>query len=297
MVLAAVAGGAQPPIGPYRRRLWNVLVPEDGDTRHRLYATEGIALEIVYLLGPVVIVGAIGAWSTQAGLVVCAAALLGGGTAFARHPAVRGLRGEPAGERDVAGALRAPGVVLALATFLTLGVTVGAVEVGVPATLETMDVRGLTGPVLGLWGLGSIVGGLAIARTGAPARPELRLALFVGLWGALHAALALASSPAGLALGITLAGATIAPTLTVLNGLLDRIALPGTLTEAFTWTSTGMALGIAAGGAIGGRLADAVSPEATLALGGSGLLGAALVLAGRAWLLGPPPAARPAAAV
>jgi predicted MFS family arabinose efflux permease len=145
--------------------------------------------------------------------------------------------------------------------------------------------------LLGLWGLGSMLGGVAIARTAAPRRPERRLAVLVGAWGALHGLLAFAGSPAALAVGLLAAGATIAPTFTVLNGLLDRIALPGTLTEAFTWTSTGMTAGLAAGGAIAGHLADAVSPSAALALGATGVLGAAIVLACR------PALQRPAAAL
>jgi hypothetical protein len=287
IALALVAGAAQPPIGAYRRRLWNVLVPDDGDARHRIYATEGVLLEITYLLGPVVIVGGVGSWSTRAGLLVCAVALAVGGAAFARHPAVRALEGQPPARRDLAGALRAPGVVVVLGTFLALGVTVGSVEVGVPATLEEMGERGLTGVVLGLWGLGSIVGALLIGRAGAPDRPRRALAVLVALWGLLHGALALAGSPLALSLGILVAGATIAPTFTVLNGLLDQIALPGTLTEAVTWTATGMTLGLAAGGAAAGHLTDSASPAAALALGATGLLGAAVVWLGRGLLVSP----------
>lgn len=294
LALAVVAGGAQPPIGAYRRRLWNVLVTDDGDARHRIYATEGVLLEITYLLGPVAIVGGVGSWSTRAGLLVCAAALAAGGAAFAQHPAVRALDGVPVGQRDLAGALRAPGVVVALVTFTTLGVSVGAVEVGVPAALEGFGHRGLTGVTLGLWGVGSMLAGVVMSRTSAPARPERRLALLVAAWGALHAALALTGSPLALAVAITFAGATIAPTFTVLNGLLDGIVLPGTLTEAFTWTGTGMTLGMALGGALAGRLADTASPAAALALGASGLLGAAIVALGHDLLT--PRVALPAAA-
>lgn len=293
-VLAVVSGAAQPPVGAFRRRMWNILVPE-GDLRHRVYATEGVVLEITYLLGPVAIVGGVGSWSTQGALVVCAAAILVGDLAFARLRAVRALAGEPAGARDLVGALRAPGVVVALATFLTLGVTVGAVEVGIPAALEEMGDRGLTGVVLGLWGVGSMLGGVVMTRTSAPARPERRLALLAGAWAGLHALLALATTPALLCVGVLVAGSTIAPTFTVLNGLLDHIALPGTLTEAFTWTSTGMVIGLAAGGAVAGRLADEVSPAAALALSAVGLLGCVVVLLGRRVLERPAAALVPAA--
>lgn len=280
VALAIVSGAALPPISAYRRKLWSAIVPDEGETRHQVYSTEGVLLEITYILGPVVIVGGIGSWSTRAGLVVCAVAVAIGGTLWARQPAVRALVGEPVGERDLVGALRAPGIQLTLLVFLSLGVTVGGIEVGVPAALEEMGSRGLTGVVLGLWGLGSVLGGLAVSRAGASARPVERLAVLVTAWGVLHGAVAFAGSPGVLGVGMFLAGMTIAPTFTTVNGLLDHIAPVGTLTEAFTWTSTGMTLGVAGGGALAGHLADAVSPAAALALGASGLVGAGAVLLG-----------------
>jgi MFS family permease len=290
VALAAVAGAAQPPVGALRRRLWSVLV-EDPELRHRAYATEAALLEIVYLLGPLAVVGGIGAWSVTGGLAFCALAIVAGDLAFARLSAVRALAGRPSTGRDLVGALRAPGVVVTLVTFFTLGVTVGAVEVGVPAALEAMGRRSATGLVLGLWGVGSMLAGVAISRMPPARRPELRLAALVAAWGVLHALPAAARSPLALAATLLLAGSAIAPTFTTFNGILDHIALPGTLTEAFTWTSTGMTAGAAAGGALAGRVADAVSPAAALALGGSGVLGGMIVLACRRTLAAPAAAA------
>jgi hypothetical protein len=290
VALAVVAGAAQPPIGAFRRRLWHVLVPDD-DLRHRWYAAEGVVLEVVYVVGPVVIVAGIGTWSLVGALLACAAAIVAGDLLFARQAAVRAIEGDAREGRDLAGALRSRGVLVAVALIATLGVSLGAAEVGVPAALEHMGNRSLTGVVLGLWGAGSMLGGLAMSRLGVPARKELWLALLAATWGVLHGLVALTGTPALLAVAITVAGASIAPTLTVLNGLLDRVALPGTITEAVTWISCGMTAGMAAGGALAGTLAEAVSPAAALGLGAAGLAGAALVAAFR------PVLARPAVAV
>jgi MFS family permease len=289
--LAAVTGATQPPIGAFRRRLWPVLVPDD-DARHRLYATEGVLLEIVYVLGPVVVVAGVGSWSTSAALILCGAAILTGNVAFSRHPAIRRLTGAPSGGHGLVGALRGPGVLVATVVFLFLGFGVGSTEVGVPAALEAMGDRGLTGLALGLWGAGSALAGVVVARSGVPRRPAQRLLVLAGAWGLGHAAIALAGSPLVLCVLALVAGATISPTFTVINGLLDRLALPGTLTEAFTWVSTGMVVGAAAGGALAGHLVESASPAAGLALGGVGLLGAAVAGATQGILRGD---ARPAA--
>ena len=103
--------------------------------------------------------------------------------------------------------------------------------------------------------------------------------------------LAIAGTPAVLALLLLAAGATIAPTFVVANGMLDGLAPPGTIAEAFTWTSTGMAAGFAAGSALAGLLVESASPAAALAaLGGGGVIGGLVVRAAAAGPLRAPAA-------
>jgi hypothetical protein len=279
IVCAALAGAAQPPVGACMRALWPVLMRE-ADARHAAYATEGVVLEIVYICGPLAIVACIGAWSLPAALGACAVFLLAGDLAFAASSASRAWRPEPAAARDLAGALRGGGVRVLMAVFALCGLAIGAVEVCTPAMLDAMGRRELTGVMLGLWGLGSMLAGLAVARAGAPTDATRRLVLALGAWGLAHAALALAGSPLQLGLLLMVAGATIAPTLVCANGMLDGLAPAGTLTEAFTWTSTGMAAGFATGSVLAGALVEAASPGIALALLGSGGLVAALLVRG-----------------
>ena len=97
-----------------------------------------------------------------------------------------------------------------------------------------------------------------------------------------------------LGLLLFVAGATIAPTFVSANGMLDHLAPVGTITEAFTWTSTGIAVGIAAGSAVAGALVEAASPALAMAALGAGGVLAALVV--RAAATGPLRAAVPAPA-
>ena len=292
VVFAAVAGAAQPPIGSCMRALWPTLV--DGpDGRHVAYSLESVALEIVYICGPVIIVAGIGSLSVTAALLVCAGTQIVGDLAFSAHPASRGWTPEARGPgRDLSGALRAPGVRVLVGVFALSGLAVGAVEVAVPAALDAMGHRGLTGLLLGVWGVGSVLAGVAMSRLGAAPDGPRRLAALLALWGATHAAVAIASAPVTLALTLLLAGGSIAPTFIVANSMLDGLAPAGTLTEAFTWTSTGMVGGVAVGSAVAGVLVDAVSPAAAMAdLGGGGLLAALLVRGAAAGSLRAPSAA------
>ena len=181
-----------------------------------------------------------------------------------------------------------------IAVFVLCGLSVGAVEVAVPAALDATGHRELTGVMLGLWGVGSMIAGLAIGRLGAAVDPPRRLAVALAAWGLAHAAVGVSGEPAVLGLLLLVAGASIAPTFVSANGMLDDLAPAGTITEAFTWTSTGISMGIAAGAAIAGAVVDTASPAVAMAALGAGGVLAALVV--RVAASGPLRAAAPAPA-
>ena len=293
LAAAAAAGACQPPVGACMRALWPVLL-DTPDRRHAAYSMEGAALEVVYICGPVLIVAGIGSWSLTGAMAACAGFLLVGDLAFAAHPISRGWQPHAERPRDLTGALRGPGVRVLVAVFVLCGLSIGAVEVVVPAALDGTGHRELTGVLLGAWGVGSMLAGLAMGRAGAASDPPRRLALALFAWGLAHAALGAAGEPGLLGLLLLVAGATIAPTLVSANGMLDDLAPTGTITEAFTWTSTGIGLGIAAGSTLAGALVEVASPGlAMVALGAGGVLAALVV---RAAAAGPLRAAVPAPA-
>ena len=287
------AGLSQPPIGACMRALWPELL-DTPDRRHAAYALEGAALEVVYICGPVAIVAGIGSWSLAAALIACASFLLVGDLAFSAHPASRAWHPQRRPVRDLTGALRGGGVRVLTGVFALVGLSIGAVEVAVPAALEGMGHRELTGLLLGVWGVGSMLAGLVVARVGAPPDAPRRLTMLLVAWSAAHAALGATGAPVTLALVLFAAGAAIAPTFVCANGMLDHFAPAGTLTEAFTWTQTGMVVGVAAGSAVAGALVEATSPGFAMALlPGGGVLAALLV---RATSAGPLSAPAPATA-
>ena len=253
LAAAAVAGACQPPVGACMRALWPVLL-DSPDRRHAAYSMEGALLEIVYICGPVLIVAGIGSWSTSAAMAACAVFLLAGDLAFSAHPVSRAWRPHAERPRDLTGALRGPGVRVLVAVFVLCGLSIGAVEVVVPAALDATGHRELTGLLLGVWGAGSMFAGLAIGRAGAAADPPRRLALALGAWGIAHAALG-AVGRAGRARACCCSSParrsrrpSSRPT-----GCSTTWRPVGTITEAFTWTSTGIAVGIAAGSCRRGR--------------------------------------------
>jgi MFS family permease len=274
---AVVAGAVLPPLGACLRTLWPALLGS-ADRVHAAFAFESAVLEMTYIAGPVLIAGAIGAWSLAASAVTCAVLLIAGTLAFAATPASRAWRPPPrSADESRAGALRAPGVRTLTVIFVLIGMAFGAVEVAVPAAADAAGSPRAAGWLLGTWGLGSFLGGLLAARAGAPADRVGRLCLLLVLLAAGHILLAL---PVGLvALGglLLLAGAFIAPSFGLAYGLVEGAAPPGAVTEAYTWLTTGLAAGIAGGAALAGVLAEGPGPGGGFLLAGCGAAGAAAV--------------------
>ncbi|MBJ7454497.1 MAG: MFS transporter [Thermoleophilia bacterium] len=274
--LAALAGMAHPPLGGATRALWPDLVPSE--RRHAIYALEAAGVELTFVVGPLILVGVVAALTSPSlGLLVCAALLVSGTTAFATMPSSR--RWRPAGvARTLAGALANPSLLVMLGTVACIGASFGAIEIATTAHADEHGSAALVGPLLATWALGSLIGGLLLARGRPPADPARRLVLLLGATAAADALVAAAPGPLLLGAALLAAGACIAPAFATLYAMVADLASEGTLTESYTWLMTGIALGVAVGSAGGGALVDAVSTHAALGMA-AGMVAVATLIA------------------
>jgi hypothetical protein len=276
LALAALIGAATPPLGSCLRALWTDMVRDPG-VRHAVYALESAVVEGVYIAGPVLIVGGIGAISTQAAVVACAFFGLAGTLVFTLTSASRAWR--PSGVRAPgrAGALADRRILLLLAILTLVALSFAIIEVAVPALCEREGSVRTAGVVLGIWGLGSLAGGVAAGRTGAPADPASRFAWLLAGLAVGTLPLVLASGIASLGGLVFLAGLGIAPSLAGAMSLVGQLAPNGTVTEAFTWVGTAMGTGFAIGGGLGGAIVQGSGAPAGFAAAAGAAAGAAVL--------------------
>jgi predicted MFS family arabinose efflux permease len=277
IVLAALIGVATPPVGACMRTLIPVLVP-GSERQRRAYAVDAAATELTWVAGPplVLTVGVLA--GTGAALTAAGAVLVAGTVLFALSPASRGWRPELAGPARRGGALASPAMRVLVLVLAGAGVVFGATEVGVTAAAGSR-----AGLLLGLWGAGSLAGGVLAARLGGGAAAGRGFTLLLGLLGLGHLVLVGAAvHPIAFAAGITLAGSLIAPVLASTYAMVDGAAPAGTATEAFAWLATATAVGSAVGAAAGGSLVDTAGPASAFVLAGV----AGLAAAGAATRLG-----------
>jgi predicted MFS family arabinose efflux permease len=291
VVLAAIAGAAQPPTGACLRTLWPDVLDHDEEAVHSAFAVEAAMIEITYITGPLGFLTLATLTSSRIAVAVLGIVLVASTLAFAARPASRAWRPHGHGE-DAAGrarrrsALAAPGVRTVVAIMLSVGVLVSAVEVAITAAMNHAGAPGATGPLLAIWGAGSLLGGVAAARSGG-ARGARDLALLLLALALTHAVLAAGDgSPVALGALLLVAGLGIAPVFGAASALISALALPGTATEAFAWMTTALGAGVAIGAAAAGALIDAGGTAPAFVAGGAAGLVAAALAATRAASLG-----------
>jgi predicted MFS family arabinose efflux permease len=131
-----------------------------------------------------------------------------------------------------------------------------AIEVSTVAFAGERGHKPLAGVVLGVYALGSAVGGLWYGsrqwRAPLPRRFLITLAcMAVGV-----ATFWFQPGLATLSAAIFLAGLAIAPTLIIGYSLVEQQAVPGRRTEGMTWLSSAISVGVATGSPLAGYLID-----------------------------------------
>ena len=269
VALAAAAGMATPPLSACVRTLLPGMVT-DPSRLPALFAFESTVLEVTFVLGPPLALGVGAIWSTGAALASAGIVMLAATLAFAAQPASRAWRPDPDAPRRRGGSLRSPAILTLALIEIATGAVFGATEVGVTAAAKALGSTAAAGPLLGLWGLGSLFGGIAATRLGGSARRSGGVILLLTALAVVHGALTFATgSVLAMAAVILLAGATIAPTAASLYAMVDRFAPAGTHTEAFSWVETAGLTGAALGAAVAGPLVQSAGPTAAFAFGGA----------------------------
>jgi hypothetical protein len=262
-VASGLLGAVMPPLTAALRSVWTDLTDPAGANpalRSPALALETTVFEIVFVVGPMLVGGLVALASPAVALAATAVATLAGTMCVALGRATRAWRPHP--DRPHVrglGPAVAPGMPQLLAVVLGLSLSFGVAGVTVPAfALARSGAEGQTvaGVLLGLWAVGSIVGGVWFGTRHFAASLPTQWGWTMGAVALNMAALVLVPTVPVMAVTLLVGGLTLAPALTVENALVARVAPPGTVNEAYTWVATISSAGAAGGAAIAGVLLD-----------------------------------------
>ncbi|MER7759605.1 MFS transporter [Streptomyces sp. NPDC097619] len=289
--LAAAAGLTAPPLGPFMRTLWTVLVPED-DELQRAYALDTVAEELLYVVGPLLAGAMATAVEPALGVAVSAVLLFGGTAVLATSPPAVAFRSGPApegpdpvgdpGAGDGPGRNRSAlwrGLLDPVLVTAGLGACLGAFNLLAVAFADDHGDPASVSWVSATMAISSALGGLlyGAVRWTRPLRARLPilaglLGLFCLLAGQSGGMLALVAFAAGV-------GFAMSPTLTTSYLIAGEVDSGARSTEAGTWVNTAFNTGNAAGSAGIGLLLAPLSLAWCFAVTGAAVLVPALVVA------------------
>lgn len=277
VVAVLLAGAATPPLESCLRVLWPGLLP--AGLLHPAYALDAAAQEILFTLGPLVVLVAVAGVGPAGGVLVAAGLGITGVALFAAMGPSRRWRGEPVRRRHPAGPLRSGRLLRLLVSLLLTGFTIGTFALGATAYAEGAAGRQFAGWLIAANGLGALIGGVAYTAVPAAVDPSRRLLVASALLAAGYLPLIDRPAPVAMVALCVLSGLSLPAVLACGFGMVDRLAPAGTVTEAFTWVVTAFGVGNAAGSALGGLLVDRHGAGAAFLAGvATAVLAAAVVI-------------------
>ncbi|MFE0852633.1 MFS transporter [Streptomyces mutabilis] len=279
---AALAGACTPPLGSTMRAVWAEMLP-DRKLLQRAYSLDGVAEELLFVSGPLLVGAVVTVAPPAAGVVLSAFLVVTGTLAFASSPAAALLRptGSEKSEGPVPGwggtgqgrALLQPVVVAAC-----VGVSVSAVDLLVVAYAGERGLGdGAVAWVLAALSVGSAVGGLVNGAVTWSSPTRARLPFFAAGLGLCLAVAGLAPGLGTLIPAVMCAGLFVAPALTTAYLVADESAAPGFRVRAGTWCNTAVNAGMSGGAAAVGLLVERLPLPACFAVSGAVAVAAALV--------------------
>jgi len=255
LVLAAAAGLFIVPTFSIIRQAVMAAVP-DSDRRTAL-SLDAVAVEISFMVGPLVGVWAATIWPTA--WVLFSIEMLGvlaGVGLWLANPVIRAEGGELEPGVPVRSLSRrtwfGPQFLAICAAAAASTIVLSGSDIAFVAALRAFGAVALLGPVLALWGLGSVIGGLVYGML------HRSIPAFLLLGGLALVTFPLAAAPSVWPLAVLgfVAGLLCAPTITATVDQLSRVVPTAARGEAIGWHGSAMTAGSALGAPIAGLAID-----------------------------------------
>jgi MFS family permease len=280
-VLAALTGASGPNIGSLVRARWAEAL-EEPTRRQTAFALEAVVDEVVFVVGPPLVTLLATLIAPPVGFLTGIVLGAAGGFWLAgqrdTEPAVQPVA--PAAPNRRWDALN-PTVLVVAVSYLAVGMVFGAMDVVVVGFTDAENVPAFAGLALAVYAGGSLVAGLAYGVARIPGTLTNRFLGTAVLFGLAAQLLWGVGSLTVLIVAGFAAGLTIAPVLVSGLSLVESRVPRWALTEALSWTTTGLTLGVTAGSAAAGWAVDHWGAESAFAVPASAAaLAAVLALCG-----------------
>ncbi|MBG9790471.1 MFS transporter [Brevibacillus laterosporus] len=254
LFLFALLAGCMPSMPAMVRARWTELY-RGSPKLHTAFSFESVVDEICFIIGPVISVGLSVMVFPEAGPLLSCVFLAIGVLLFtaqkSTEPAVRPLSTRSKGAVIKIGSLR-----VLVYTLVAIGTIFGTVDVVSVAFSENQGNTVAASMVLSVYAIGSCLAGLIFGTLtlNAPLYRQFLGAVAISTMTMLP--LLFVDRIATLAVAVFFAGMSVAPTMIITMGLVEKIVPESQITEGMTWAITGLGIGVALGSAVAGWFVD-----------------------------------------
>lgn len=249
IAMLTVAGLSRPPLESGMRAVWPRLVA--GEDLDLAYSLDSTLQELIWIAGPLMLSLLLVIAGPQAPLLACAGLSVLGTMTYATSQAAgqKPARHRNPDDQSALFSATFKGLLVAAALY---GVSCGILTLALTAFCASHRDSAAVGVLIAVWGIGSIIGGIAYSTRRWSTPPQERAVILLMIFGALLALTAAAPSLAILAAVMLLLGLPLSPWLGTLSTAVQQVIPANRTTEAFTYTFAVVTTGIAAGNALGG---------------------------------------------
>ncbi|MGC4175245.1 MFS transporter [Demequina sp.] len=232
------------PVGSLTRARWSHILKQD--EIHTAFALEGALDEVLFIGGPALAtILATVVWPPL-GLVVCTISAIVGMTFLLRQTSTQPPKRSETGGSSLG--FRLPVAVIAVAVIATaLGLMFGAFDISAVAFADEHGLKSLSGVILAVLSVGSLLGGLYYGSRHWSMALWKRTVVFAGVLAVGFVALGFAPNLLIFSVIGFFAGATIAPTMTNIDSVVQRVVKSDQITEGMAWVRIGIGIGVAFG--------------------------------------------------
>ncbi|MGD6836559.1 MFS transporter [Bacillus thuringiensis] len=254
LFLSALCAGCMPNMSAMVRARWTKLY-RGSHKLHTAFSFESVVDEICFIIGPVLSVSLSVMFFPEAAPLLSSVFLTIGVCLFTMQKSTE----PPVHPRDITnngtvfkiGSLR-----VLVFTLIAIGTIFGTIDVVSVAFAEQQGNTVAASFVLSVYAIGSCLAGLIFGTLKLNTPPYNQFLIAVTLSMITMLPLVFVNSITWLVVIVFFAGLSVAPTMIITMGLVEKIVPESKITEGMTWTITGLGIGVSLGSAIAGLVID-----------------------------------------
>ncbi|GGE54922.1 MFS transporter [Priestia taiwanensis] len=251
---SALAAGGMPNMSAMVRARWAELY-RGSHKLNTAFAFESVVDELCFIVGPVLSVSVSVMWFPEAGPLLSSICLAIGVFLFtmqkSTEPPVYPLSTTTKGSIVKIGSLR-----VLVFTLMAIGTIFGTIDVVSVAFAEDQGNTVAASIVLSVYAVGSCLAGLVFGTLRIKTPLYRQFLYAVSISAITMIPLFFIDSITKLTISVFFAGMSVAPTMIITMGLVEKIVPESQVTEGMTWAITGLGIGVAIGSAIAGWVVD-----------------------------------------